>query len=112
MTDYSRLPREELIKEILVWQNRCVDQQLVYLDDIQPSIDLDFANVKAAYEAAAEKLLEKAREYERKIYGDTGYMSGSEATLASYGINAFRQFGPKQTSLRDIILNFLMGKQS
>lgn len=105
--DYSKLPREELIREIEVWRNRCADQQLVFVDDLQPKIDAEFDNLRSIYNKQASEFLNKAAEYDKAIYGESiKYITAGEKNLKNHGINTFRQYGPRPSSIKEHILRF------
>lgn len=67
MTDYTKLPREELIKEIEVWRDRCGDQQLVYVDDLKIYVDEEINKIRKYYEECAERCISVACEYTDKL---------------------------------------------
>ncbi len=108
MIDYSRLPREELIKEIEVWRARAVDQQLVFVDDLKPYVD----------EAVQEAVLAHYREIERidKQYPDKDYFfingsfNGKFGDEKDYFIQAVKCTRARNP-LRDAIIKFFNKKK-
>lgn len=110
MTDYTKLPREELIKEIEVWRDRCSGQQLIYVDDLKIYVEQELDKVRKYYEDCAKECIKSAKEYTDKMVPETRKVWGHDFSVHRNEKDNHRirmECAPEPPSIKSLILKFL-----